>query len=157
MSLIPKLYSYPIGCPPFMPMLHPNAWMKPMSTIPQSRNYFTSRNFLRRCTATGWPKHFPAFKQALDLNYVGGSPNTEVPVVLFHGEADTIVTPDTYDRFVARLCNLGKNVNYKLYPEVDHFQTRQASFVDLITWMRNILVGQLPESQCSAFFASKIE
>ncbi len=100
---------------------------------------------------------FPAFKQALDLNYVGGSPNTEVPIVLFHGEADTIVTPDTHDQFVGRLCNLGKNVNYKLYPEVDHFQTRQASFVDSITWMRNILSGQLPESQCSAFFTSRIE
>ncbi|MCK6624025.1 MAG: lysophospholipase [Anaerolineae bacterium] len=100
---------------------------------------------------------FPDFKQALDFNYVGDSLNTNVPVVLFHGEADTIVTPDTHDRFVARLCNLGKNVSYKLYPEINHFQTRQASFVDSLTWMRNILSGQLPASQCSEYFNSKFE
>jgi pimeloyl-ACP methyl ester carboxylesterase len=100
---------------------------------------------------------FPAFKEALELNYVGASPDTSVPVVLFHGEADTIVTPETHDRFVARLCNLGQNVSYKLYPEVNHFQTRQASFIDSVTWMRNILNGELPESQCSAFFTSKFE
>ncbi|GIK37229.1 MAG: hypothetical protein BroJett011_10620 [Chloroflexota bacterium] len=99
----------------------------------------------------------PAFKEALELNYVGGSPNTSVPVVLFHGEADTVVTPETHDRFVARLCNLGQNVSYKLYPQVNHFQTRQASFIDSVTWMRNILNGQFPESQCSAFFTSKLE
>ena len=99
----------------------------------------------------------PAFKEALEINYVGDSPDTSVPVVLFHGEADTIVTPETHDRFVTRLCNLGKNVSYKLYPQVNHFQTRQASFIDSVTWMRNILNGQLPESQCSAFFNSKFE
>jgi predicted esterase len=100
---------------------------------------------------------FPAFKEVLESNYVGSSPDTSVPVVLFHGEADNIVTPETNERFIARLCNLGKNVSYKFYPEINHFQTRQFSFVDSITWMRNILSGQSPESQCSAFFNSKFE
>jgi dipeptidyl aminopeptidase/acylaminoacyl peptidase len=80
-----------------------------------------------------------------------------VPVVLFHGEADDIVSPNTLDHFVARLCNLGKSVNYKLYPQINHFQTRQASFVDSVNWMRNVLNGQVPESQCSSFFTSKFE
>jgi hypothetical protein len=80
-----------------------------------------------------------------------------VPIILFHGEADTIVTPATHDNFVARLCNLGKNVSYKLYPDVNHFQTRQFSFIDSVTWMQNILSGQFPDSQCSAFFNSKFE
>lgn len=99
----------------------------------------------------------PAFKEALDINYVGDSPNTGVPILLLHGEADTIVSPETHDRFVSRLCNLGKNVSYKLYPEIDHFQTRQFGFIDSVTWMRNILNGQVPESQCSAFFTSQFE
>lgn len=99
----------------------------------------------------------PAFKQALDLNYVGNSPDTSVPIVLFHGESDIVVTPATHDHFVARLCNLGKNVSYKLYPGTTHFQTRQVSFVDSVTWMRNILAGHLPQSQCSTFFTSKLE
>ncbi|HXV42895.1 MAG TPA: lipase family protein [Anaerolineae bacterium] len=100
---------------------------------------------------------FPAFKEALELNYVGTSPDTNVPIVLFHGETDTIVTPETHEHFVARLCNLGKNVSYKLYPETNHFQTRQASFVDSVTWMRNILSNQLPASQCSEFFNSQFQ
>ena len=101
---------------------------------------------------------FPAFKETLEINYVGASPDTSVPVVLFHGEADTVVTLETHDRFIARLCNLGKNVSYKLYPEVNHFQTRQASFIDSVTWMLNIFLnGQLPASQCSDFFNSKFE
>jgi predicted esterase len=100
---------------------------------------------------------FPAFKTALEINYVGGSLDTRVPIVLFHGEADTIVTPETHKRFVARLCNLGKNVTYKLYSEVTHFQTRQFSFVDSVTWMHNVLSGQPPESQCSDFFNSQFE
>jgi hypothetical protein len=58
---------------------------------------------------------------------------------------------------VARLCNRAKNVNYKLYPDITHFQTRQFSFVDSINWMRGVLNGQVPESQCSEFFTSKFE
>ncbi len=100
---------------------------------------------------------FPAFKQALDRNYVGNYFDANVPVVLFHGEADIVVTPATHDHFVARLCNLGKNVSYKLYPDTTHFQTRQASFVDSVNWMRNIMAGQLPQSQCATFFTSKLE
>jgi predicted esterase len=100
---------------------------------------------------------FPIFKEALEINYVGNSPSTSVPVVLFHGGADAIVTPETHEHFIARLCNLGKNVTYKLYPEINHFQTRQFSFIDTVTWMRNILNNQPPESQCSAFFNSKFE
>lgn len=100
---------------------------------------------------------YPAFKYVLDINYVGDSGNTSVPVVLFHGLADTIVTPQTHEDFVGRLCNRAKNVNYKLYPEVNHFQTRQFSFVDSINWMRNVLNGHIPESQCSEFFTSKFE
>jgi dipeptidyl aminopeptidase/acylaminoacyl peptidase len=88
---------------------------------------------------------------------VGRSPNPNVPVALFHGEADGIVTPETHKQFVARLCNLGQNVTYKLYSEVNHFQTRQASFIDSVKLMRNILSGQPPQSQCSEFFTSQFE
>ena len=100
---------------------------------------------------------FPAFKYTLDINYVGDSANTNVPIILFQGLADTIVTPATHEHFVARLCNRAKNVNYKLYPDINHYQTRQFSFVDSINWMRGILNGHIPESQCSEFFTSKFE
>ena len=100
---------------------------------------------------------FPALAEALEINYVGASPNVEVPVVLFHGAADNIVTPQTHDNFVGRLCNGVKNVNYKLYTDIGHFQTRQYSFVDSVTWMRNVYNGQPPESQCAEFFTSQFD
>jgi hypothetical protein len=124
---------------------------------PEDSNMLYRQEFLEALYGDRLAETFPAFKEALELNYVGVSPDTSVPVALFHGGADDIVTPGTYEQFIARLCNLGKNVTYKLYPEINHFQTRQFSFVDSIAWMRNISGGQLPESQCSAFFNSKFD
>lgn len=100
---------------------------------------------------------YPAFAQALEANYIGSTPNPNVPIILFHGDADNIVTSKTHDNFVARLCNGTENVNYKLYPDVNHFQTRQYSFVDSVAWMRSVLNGQPPESQCAEFFTSQFE
>lgn len=101
--------------------------------------------------------YFPEFKRALDDNYVGNSVEATVPVILLHGEADTIVTSDTNEQFVAHLCNAGKNVSYNLYKDVNHFKTRQHSFVDTLSWMEAVLNGNNPESDCASFFNSKFE
>ena len=42
----------------------------------------------------------------------------------------------------------GKGHSYKLYPGVNHFQTRQFGFVDTLTWMQTILNGESPTSNC---------
>lgn len=124
---------------------------------PESPNLLYRPEFVETLYGERLAETYPGFKQALDFNYVGASPNTSVPVILFHGETDTIVTPDTNRRFIARLCNLGQNVSYKFYPDVTHFQTRQFSFIDSVTWMRSVLNGPFPESQCSTFFNSQFE
>ncbi len=98
---------------------------------------------------------YPGFKAALDENYVGAGGDPGVPAILLHGGADNIVTPETNERFVARLCNQGKNVTYNLYPGVNHFQTRQHSFRDSLNWMQQVTAGNLPESGCSEFFNSQ--
>lgn len=102
-------------------------------------------------------ERYPLFKAALDQNQVGGTVEATAPVLLLHGAADNIVTPDTIDVFIGQLCNLGKNVNYKFYPQINHFQTRQYGFVDTLTWMQAVLAGAPPESGCSEFFNSKFE
>lgn len=102
-------------------------------------------------------ERYPLFKAALDQNQVGGSVETSAPLLLLHGAADTVVTPATIDLFIGQLCNLGKNVNYKFYPDINHFQTRQYGFVDTLTWMQAVLAGTTPESGCSEFFNSKFE
>ena len=99
----------------------------------------------------------PGFKAALDENYVGNSEDINVPVILLHGEADDIVTPQTNEAFIAKLCNRGKNMTYKIYPGVNHFETRQNSFVDTLSWMQRVAEGNIPESGCSEFFNSQFE
>ncbi len=100
---------------------------------------------------------FPAFKEKLDFNHAGRVVETEVPAILLHGGEDPIVTPRTVERFVAHLCDSGKNVIYNLYPAANHFTTRQASFVDTLTWMQAILAGETPQSNCSAALSGQIE
>ena len=91
---------------------------------------------------------FTAFKQVLDLNFVGASVNAGTPALLLHGATDTIVTAQTNEAFMAHICGLGKRVTYYLYPGVDHFTTRQHSFVDTLSWMQAILNGGIPRSDC---------
>lgn len=91
---------------------------------------------------------YAAFKQVLDLNYVGASINAGTPALLLHGATDIVVTPQTAEAFVAHICGLGKRVTYRLYPNVDHFVTRQHGFVDTINWMHEILNGGVPPSDC---------
>jgi len=91
---------------------------------------------------------FAAFKQVLDLNDVGNAINPNTPALLIHGATDPVVTPQTNEAFMARICSQGKRVTYYLYPEVNHFVTRQHGFVDTLTWMREVLNGGVPRSDC---------
>jgi predicted esterase len=92
---------------------------------------------------------FPLFKAALDLNDSSHKVYSSVPLILLHGGADPIVRVRTIEAFVSYLCSEGRNVTYNLYPGVDHFQTRQHSFSDTLTWMRYILEGNTPTSTCA--------
>jgi len=91
---------------------------------------------------------FAAFKQVLDLNYAGSAINPQTPAILLHGAVDPIVTTQTNEAFMAEICRLGKQVTYYLYPEVNHFATRQHAFADTLRWMQEILNGSTPRSDC---------
>lgn len=91
---------------------------------------------------------FAAFKQVLDLNYVGTSINVNTPALLLHGAADPIVTPQTNEAFMTQICAMGKRVTYNLYPGIDHFGTRQSAFIDTLQWMQELLNGGSPRSDC---------
>lgn len=94
---------------------------------------------------------FPEFKARLDLNYSGREVNPATPAIILHGAADPIVRLRTVNRFVTRMCQEGKNVAYRVYTGIDHFQTRQYSLVDTLTWMQDILAGNAPISDCARF------
>ncbi len=92
--------------------------------------------------------NYAAFKQVLDLNEMGTSVNASTPALLIHGATDPVVTPQTNEAFMARMCSQGKRVTYYLYPDVNHFVTRQHGFVDTLNWMREILNGGVPPTNC---------
>jgi dipeptidyl aminopeptidase/acylaminoacyl peptidase len=94
---------------------------------------------------------FPEFKAMLDLNYVGREVNPSTPAIILHGEADPIVRLRTVEPFVRRLCEENKNVTYHVYPGVNHFTIRQSSHLDTLAWMRDILAGNTPASDCGKF------
>jgi len=54
----------------------------------------------------------------------------------------------TVERFIGQMCDAGKDVSYNLFMGVDHFQTRQYSFVRTLDWMKAVLDGSPPESIC---------
>ena len=93
-------------------------------------------------------EEFPEFKAMLDLNYIGREVNPSTPAIILHGDADPIVRLRTVEPFVQRLCEENKNVTYRVYPGINHFQIRQASHLDSLAWMKNILDGSMPASDC---------
>lgn len=91
---------------------------------------------------------FPRFKTMLDLNDSSYKTYSSIPILLLHGAADPIVQVRTVEAFRSYLCGEGKNVTYRLYPAVNHFQTRQYGFIDTLSWMQTILNGDVPVSNC---------
>jgi hypothetical protein len=91
---------------------------------------------------------FPLLKARLDANDSNQKAYPSVPLILLHGAADPIVRVRTIEEFVSYLCGEEKNVTYNLYPRVNHFQTRQYSFLDTLMWMEYILDGNTPTSNC---------
>jgi acetyl esterase/lipase len=91
---------------------------------------------------------FPELKAMLDLNYAGREVNPATPAIILHGAADPIVQLRTVEPFVRRLCEEGKSVTYRVYPGVNHFTIRQNSHLDTLAWMRDILAGNMPASDC---------
>lgn len=115
---------------------------------PQEPSRLYQPEFLNALYAGQLEENFAAFKQVLDLNFAGTAVNAGTPALLLHGVTDTIVTPQTNEAFMAHICSLGKRVTYYRYPGVDHFTTRQHSFVDTLTWMQTVLNGGNPRSDC---------
>ena len=96
-------------------------------------------------------EEFPEFKDMFDLNYSARMVTASTPAIILHGDADPIVRLRTVEPFVERLCEENKRVAYRVYPDVNHFTIRQSSHMDTLAWMRNILDGNAPASDCGLF------
>jgi predicted esterase len=90
---------------------------------------------------------FPEFKKALDENTTGFE-KSDIPVVVFQGATDNIVTAKTVRGVTRKLCESGNNVYYQEYSDIDHFKIRQISYRDTLKYMQSVLSNNPPASNC---------
>lgn len=103
--------------------------------------------FLDAIQTHTWPNSLTSWQKVIRDN----TPNVnlpDVPYLSIQGEVDPIVTAATQRKNVQQLCQQQKNVTYREYVGVNHFQIRQASFTLSNDWMRQVLSGQTPQSDC---------
>jgi hypothetical protein len=58
------------------------------------------------------------------------------------------VTPDSQRAFRDQLCERGNTVTYLEYPAIPHIEIRWTSFGDTLSWMRRIVEGNRPQTDC---------
>jgi pimeloyl-ACP methyl ester carboxylesterase len=71
-----------------------------------------------------------------------------VPHLSIQGGADPIVTASTQVKNVAKLCQQGHQVTYTEYPGINHFSIRTAGFTQSNQWMKDVLAGTTPPTNC---------
>jgi pimeloyl-ACP methyl ester carboxylesterase len=91
---------------------------------------------------------YPQFAERLAENTAGLGGHTDIPVLIFQGTADTVITPPSQRRFVDQLCALGNSVTWVEYRAVSHAGTRWTAFDDALAWMDTIVQGNTPRSDC---------
>ncbi len=73
---------------------------------------------------------------------------TDSRKLINHGKLDNVVLPGQSDIAFKRLCGLGNAVNYRLYADATHYSTMARSYVDTVNWLKTVLAGAAPPSDC---------
>lgn len=81
------------------------------------------------------------WQAALETNVAGRQP-TDVPVYLFHGDADAVVPAAWSADYQARACDAGANVTRVVYPGRDHGSVLFAALGPAFDWLSARLDGQ---------------
>lgn len=135
----------------WLPTLEQDARSKCISDVstyyPPVRNQIYTDTFNKALT-NNLANDFTGFGDALRKNETGLQGNN-IPAMVAHGDADPIVTTQTQEAFIKKSCKAGNKITYKNYPGVHHFQSRQVSFKDSLTWMQGILEGKTPPNNCN--------
>ncbi len=87
------------------------------------------------------------WQAALEANVAGRQP-TDVPVYLFHGEADAVVPVAWSADYQARACDAGANVTRVVYPGLDHGSVLFAALGPAFDWLSARLDGEAPRPGC---------
>lgn len=103
--------------------------------------------FLDAVQTQTWPVNLTAWQKRIQQN-VPLTNLPDVPYLSVQGATDPIVTAKAQRKNVEKLCQQGKNVQYRELAGVNHFQVRQRSFVESNAWMKSVLAGEPQKSDC---------
>lgn len=92
--------------------------------------------------------NFPGLYALFSENNAGLGPHG-IPAIILQGVDDPVVTLQSQNRFVSQLCAGGSPVRYPNYLRTRH-ETRYIGFDEAISWMRALVAGETPPSDCDA-------
>jgi pimeloyl-ACP methyl ester carboxylesterase len=89
----------------------------------------------------------PAWQAVFDANRAGDRP-TGVPLFIYHGAADDLVSPASSAALLARYCAHGVMASRKVYPGKDHVTVVEAALDDIFGYAKARLAGLRPPDDC---------
>ena len=95
----------------------------------------------------GLPIDQPRWRQVLAANRAGDRP-TSVPIFLYHGGADDLVSPQLSAELLARYCELGVTASRTVYPDTDHVSVIAAAYADIGVYLQARLAGEPAPNSC---------
>ncbi len=91
---------------------------------------------------------FPQHNELLELNSPGFTVS-DVEVIILQGEGDETIPPAKMAEFLERYCGLeGNTVTYNEYISTTHFDTREKSYLDTLSWMAAVVRGEETRDDC---------
>jgi predicted esterase len=103
--------------------------------------------FLDAIETHTWPDNLKPWNKVIQAN-IPLSNLPDVPYLSIQGSSDPIVTAKTQVANVEKMCQEHKQVIYREYSGVNHFQIRQVSFMYSNEWMNTVLSGGTLKSSC---------
>lgn len=103
---------------------------------PGTARAFFRADFLDSLVKGTLEQTHPSIARILQGNRTGLSGHG-VPALILQGTNDVVVYRETQDEFVARLRQLGSDVDYRVYEDARH-DTRQVAFFDVVGWIDSL-------------------
>lgn len=95
------------------------------------------------------PGSVPAWTRLLVENNPG-QVHTDIPVLLLHGAADSIISPDVIDDLFTRMCGLDQVVERRTYEAGDHGHNDARAIADSFEWFEKLRAGGDSVSNCAS-------